>query len=184
MGTPTNSRGKVKPVMKDASTQTGPNPRPTIESWDEFHARLGLDVNKTAVEIVDEAAKYDTSVTVVRDYIARLEVEKKVRVRKAARARVKEEKEKEKKKEKEKEEENTEAKATVEADVSAMKNEPTNENLGLNNVAADVGGASKESITLNGDNGKTTHVQRPRNLFSKLGFSFKRRMFWRHNKGA
>jgi hypothetical protein len=89
MAIPTNSRGKVKPVMKDASTQTGPNPRPTIESWDEFHARLGLDVNKTAVEIVDEAAKFDTSVTVVRDYAARLEVEKKVRVRKAARARVK-----------------------------------------------------------------------------------------------
>jgi hypothetical protein len=174
MATPTNSRGKVKPVMKDAGTQAGPNPRPTIESWGEFNARLGLDVNKTAVEFVDEAAKYDTSVTVVRDYAARLEVEKEARVRKAARARVKKEKEKEKE----------EAKATVEADESAMKNEPTNGNLGVHKADADVGGASKDIIDLVGHDGKTAHVQRSRNLFSKLGFSFKRRMFWKHNKGA
>jgi hypothetical protein len=68
-----------------------------------------------------------------------------------------------------------------------VKNEPTNENMGGDKADADVGVASKDSntlVALVGNDGKTEHVRRPRNLFSKLGFSFKRRMFWKQNKGA
>ncbi|KAI4614731.1 uncharacterized protein J4E87_009326 [Alternaria ethzedia] len=82
-------------------TQTSPDPRPTTESWEQYMARLGLPSNAKPLDFPDEAARYDTSVTVAEDYAAHLKERKEMLRERAARARERAVKEREEEEERE-----------------------------------------------------------------------------------
>ncbi|KAI4942598.1 hypothetical protein J4E91_009992 [Alternaria rosae] len=155
MSFPIHVIANINPAMKDSSTQTEPNPRPTSESWDEFNIRLGfLSSTMTTVHFEDEAAKYDTSVTVAEDYAAHLKAQKEKLRERAARARGKAEKEKE---EKDKEI------LAAEAEEIEMKSRDTQERVGEEG-GEDAEGESKGSDTLAEDEGNTKLVHFPSHI--------------------
>ncbi|KAI4681263.1 uncharacterized protein J4E88_005771 [Alternaria novae-zelandiae] len=139
-------------------TQTGPDPRPTTESWEQYMARLGLPSNAKPLDFPDEAARYDTSVTVAEDYAAHLKERKEMLRERAARARARAEKEKEK----EEERERLEAEAE-EARVRRYEEEEEEEEEG----DADAEGASKGSGGIVA-NEERDEVSKRRNVFDLI----------------
>ncbi|KAI4686715.1 hypothetical protein J4E81_008375, partial [Alternaria sp. BMP 2799] len=133
-------------------TQTGPDPRPTTESWEQYMARLGLPSNAKPLDFSDEAARYDTSVTVAEDYAAHLKARREMLKERAARARERAVREKEE----EEERERLEAEAE-EARVRRYEEEEEE------NAEGDAEGASKGSGTIVADN--RSEVSKRRNVF-------------------
>ncbi|KAI4657456.1 uncharacterized protein J4E79_007530 [Alternaria viburni] len=137
-------------------TQTGPDPRPTTESWEQYMARLGLPSNAKPLDFPDEAAKYDTSVTVAEDYAAHLKARREMLRERAARARERAVREKEK----EEERERLEAEAE-EARVRRYEEEEEEQEEG------DAEHTGKESGTIVADE-ERNEVSKRRNVFDLL----------------
>lgn len=173
MSFPIHVIANIKPIIKNTSTQTRPDTRPTTESWNEFNARLGIGCCFTTVAFVDEAAKYDTSVTVAEDYAAHLKAQKEKLRERTGRARAKAEGEKEREK----------AKLATEAEEAEMKAQESHES-GQEEGDADAAGASKGSDTPAEDEGNTKRVKEMRKIFGKLKSCLKRGLFWKCRTGA
>jgi len=152
-------------------TQTGPDPRPTTESWEQYMARLGLPSNAKPLDFPDEAAKYDTSVTVAEDYAAHLKERKEMLRERAARARVRAVKEKE-------EEEERERLAAEEREARRKRYFESEEEEEGEGDAEQTG---KESDAIVADE-KCKKGSKRRNVFGRLKSYFGRRVFGRCRK--
>ncbi|KAI4930385.1 hypothetical protein J4E85_005012 [Alternaria conjuncta] len=141
-------------------TQTGPDPRPTTESWEQYMTRLGLPSNAKPLDFPDEAARYDTSVTVAEDYAAHLKAQREMLRERAARARAKAVREKMEMEERER----LEAEAE-EARVRRYEEEGEEEEEEEGD--ADAEGANKGSGTIVADR-EGNEVSKRRNVFDLI----------------
>ena len=135
--------------------------------------RLGLPFNAKPLDFPDEAARYDTSVTVAEDYAAHLKARKEMLRERAARARERAVKERKK----EEERERLEAEAE-EARVRRYEEEEEEEE-----GDADAEGASKGSGTIVADR-EGNEVSKRRNVFGRLKSYLGRRVFGKCRKEA